>query len=197
MARPGFSSRRIGGRQVKGKRIGIVYDGELTEDTYFRGWQQILAQGRIRIFPAYVKSGGNPKVAVRAAISALRQDRDLHQMWCVTDVDDASPQDVITAIADAKKAGVNLCLSNRCFEIWLYCHFGKTTKPINNEDDAVSLIRAEIPDYNVKRKSLDFSILLPRTKDAIENADWLRQQQVGNPMTDVDHLVVVLAKALQ
>lgn len=194
MSKAGYPKRLTGGRTRRGHLIGIAYDGEVTEESYFRGWQQILAQGTVHVFPEYVKSGGNPKIAVREAIKLKRRNRDISEMWCVTDVDDASNADVATAKSEAAQNGLNLCLSDRCFEIWLGLHFAKSAKAIMSEAEAIALIAQHQPDYSAKNKLVPFSVLLPETDKAVDNAKWLCDQSANNPSTNVDKIVIRLAK---
>ncbi|MBR0553986.1 RloB family protein [Stakelama marina] len=196
MSRPAFRERRVGGRKPKGKRIGIAYDGQRTEDGYFRGWQQVLAQGKMQVFPNYVKSGGNPRTAVREAGKLRRRDPDLDELWCVSDVDDTSADEILQAVAEAKRSGINLCLSNRCFEIWLVCHFEKTTRYISSESDAVALLQPHSDGYSANNKAIDFGKLFPLTEVAIANAVWLAEQGHDNPSTEVHRLVAKLFSAL-
>lgn len=194
MSKLGHPKRLTKGRARRGHLIGIAYDGEVTEESYFRGWQQILAQGTVQVFPEYVRSGGNPKIAVREAIKLKRRNRDISEMWCVTDVDGASAADVATARSEAAQNDLKLCLSDRCFEIWIALHFAKSAKAIMTEAEAIALVAQYRPDYSAKNKLVPFSILLPETDMAFENAQWLLAQGTGNPSTNVDKVVARLAK---
>lgn len=188
--------RKWAGRVPRVHRIGIAYDGELTEDAYFRGWKQVLSQASVSIFPTYVKSGGNPLEAVKAAAKLKRSQRDLAELWCVTDVDGCPPSVVTQAQTTATSAGIRLCLSNRCFEVWLAAHFGRSTKPINCEADAIELVANHETSYCSQNKTLSFSILFPRTDIAIANSEWMAAQGQVNPLTNVQDLVKKLKSNL-
>jgi hypothetical protein len=194
MSKSGYPNRLTKGRKRRGHLIGIAYDGEVTEESYFRGWQQILAQGTVQVFPEYVNSGGNPKIAVREAIKLKRRNGDISEMWCVTDVDGASAADVAAAKADAVSNGLNLCLSDRCFEVWIALHFARSAKPIMTEADAVALVAQHQPEFTASNKLVPFSVLLPKTDDAVASTNWLTNQGTTNPATDVDKVVLRLAK---
>ena len=181
--------RKIAGRTSTDYRIGIAYDGELTEDAYFRSWQQLLSQGALSIFPNYVKSGGNPLVAVQAAIAIHAAHTDYAEFWCVCDVDGANAHTINSAKQLAASKGIRLALSDRCFEVWLALHFKTVTVPIATEAEAIALITPHQANYGTPRKLPDFKLFFPNTLTALANADWLSQQGLVNPSTNVHSLV--------
>ena len=113
------------------------------------------------------------------------------------DVDDTPPEVVQQAQAVAAKRGVKLCLSVRCFEVWIALHFARSAAPVINEDEAVALVRRHLGDYHAGRKVAPFDRLYPLSADACDNADWLRAQDCGNPATGVGDLVRLLLARLK
>lgn len=201
MARePGRFQRgnRLPGRQ-KGNRRGrsadlvVAYDGEKTEDDYLRNWRLLLGQTGVILEPVFVRSGGN---ALEALKNALELRGDARHFWCVFDCDDTSAHDLTAARELARREGIQLCLSTRCFEVWLALHYGRSTAPLTNERDAIALVKRSYSKYSDTNKLVPFNELYPRTNAALQNAEWLRQQATGNPSTDVDILVNTLGKRL-
>lgn len=186
------SLKRVRQKRDRKPVIAIAYDGERTEAEYFDGWRRILGPRGLVLKPFYVRSGGNPRVAVDETCKKAATDTDYDRLWCVCDVDDASPADVAAAKKKASQRGIDLILSVRCFEVWLALHWGRSAGPVQSEEDAVNLVRRHHAAYDASRKSLPFSLLLPRTADACANAVWLKGQGHDNPWTDVHYLVEVL-----
>lgn len=180
--------RTMGGRSAHDYKIVIAYDGERTEDEYFRSWKLLLGQ-RLSIEPLHVNSGGNPLSAVRQARKRLKGNRDFAEFWCVSDVDDTPAHIVTQAYAEADAAGIKLCLSQRCFEVWIGLHFGRSTAPITCEAEAIALVSPYLPEYRAGSKVASFGELFPRTEGAIENGAWLQAQACTNPSSAVHHLV--------
>lgn len=142
MSRLKRSSR---GRNAHDYTIIVAYDGERTEDEYFRGWQQILSPDRMTLLPIHVRSGGNPLKAVKESNKAKSSCSGYAEFWCVFDIDGAPADIIATAQAFALKNGIKICPSNRCFETWISLHFRITSAPINSESEAINLVRQDIP----------------------------------------------------
>lgn len=190
--------RRVAGnRPLRGVRIIVVAcDGERTESDYFRSWRQVLGHTKLQVKPLNVRSGGNPYEAVRQSVKLASREDECVEFWCVTDVDNASSESVRKAEMLAQRHGLNLCLSKRCFELWIMLHWAKTSRVISSERDAIEQVRQYIDDYAERVKVAPFDLLFPRTEIAIANAAWLRETEFNDPMTDVDLLVQKFLNAL-
>ena len=196
MSRP-FSktslTRRTESRPEPKNGIVICYDGERTEHEYFLGWKRALGNQGVVISPYYVKSGGNVLNAVQATIDKTTQCDSSDTIWCVCDMDDTPAEGVESAIALANKAGVNLAISIRCFEVWIALHWpAKSCSPILSEKEAIKLVKKHYPQFSERKKTVPFAELFFRTDTALANADWLRKQAAANPRTDVHDLIKVL-----
>ena len=167
----------------------IAYDGEKTEDDYFRSWKLIIPPARLTLVPVFIKSGGNPLRAVDAAARKKKRMSGFAEFWCVCDCDGASAACIADAKAEAARQGIRLCLSDRCFEIWLALHWGRSEKPILSETDAVELVQEFHPAYSATNKSVPFALLYPRTEQAISNGQWLNSRGHNNPSTSVHSIV--------
>jgi hypothetical protein len=172
----------------------IAYDGERTEAEYFKGWSRRLGtRSGVVLKPFYVASGGNALSAAREAYRRACADGDFDELWCVCDADDTPRADLQAAIEYAKSIGMRLCVSTRCFEVWLALHWERISlAAIQTEAQAIALVRRHHSRYGVDGKHVPFSELHPRVGDACRNATWLRERDLANPATNVDELVEML-----
>ncbi|WP_445501303.1 RloB family protein [Microvirga sp. G4-2] len=189
---------RLGSRKIqrlqgnasprRGKILAIAYDGERTEDDYFKGWKRRLGTQGIELRPFYIQSGGNAYKAVAETIRLTDPDRE--EIWCVCDADDTTTRDLNRAIDLAKQNNINLCLSVRCFEVWIALHWDRiSVAPLTCERDAIALVRKRHKKYSKDAKYVPFTVLHPLSKAACDNAEWLIKQNVVNPATLVHRLV--------
>jgi hypothetical protein len=128
----------------------------------------------------------------RAALEA-KQQRDDHlrwdDVWAVVDIDD-HPH-----VAEAKQLatdnGIQLAVSNPCFELWALLHFQDQRAHIDRSKLRTAL-RKHLPGYD---KVLGFARLAPHQADAVRRARELdaaaeRAERPGrNPTTGMPALV--------
>lgn len=190
---PRALKRVAGNKSARQQTLLICYDGEKTEEDYFRGWKKALGTKGAVVTPYYVRSGGNALDAVKETVKIKDADSDHDECWCVCDVDDTSAADLAQARTLAKKSGISLGLSVRCFEVWIALHWpGISTAPVANEKEARKLVSRHFPAYSHGPKTVPFAILFDRTDAAIQNAKWLAARAHTNPSTTVHELVEIL-----
>ena len=63
---------------------------------------------------------------------AKRSDQEFDEIWCVFDVD--QHPNISQAINDARQSGINVAVSNPCFELWLVLHRQEQTAYIDRHD---------------------------------------------------------------
>jgi len=144
--------------------------------------------------------GGDPKALVERAVQkrseavkAASQRHDSYlsydQVWCVCDVDEHARLN--DALQQARDNGIDVALSNPCFELWALLHFQDQTAYI--ERGAVQhLCRGHMPGY---KKELPCEALMERHSEAADRAARLdrlhesRGTPGGNPSTGVYRLV--------
>jgi hypothetical protein len=119
---------------------------------------------------------------VRYAASAFTAD-EYDGVWCVVDTDSFDIQAAQTA---AERLGVDLAISEPCFELWLLLHFTGHTAHVDNGTAACRLLKKHLPGYD---KKLDYVAFDSGVQSAITRAKALPP---GNPSTDVWRLVEVL-----
>jgi hypothetical protein len=195
--RGGGLARKAGQDARKLDVTVVCYDGERTEADYFLGWRRRLGAKGITLKPYFIKSGGNVQRAVEEAVKIRSSETDVENFWCVCDVDSSSKAAIAQGIATAQKHSIRLAASNRSFEVWIACHWGKiSTAAITSEKDARTLVARHYGDYQRGVKSVPFDMIFPLTVDALANAEWLKQQGNANPSTDVQYLVSLLLSKL-
>lgn len=103
----------------------------------------------------------------------------------------------------ADENGIELILSNPCFEVWLLLHFRYSTRGYQSNHEVLDELRNRWPAY---RKNIDsFQYLQDCCEVAINNAKKLEQFNFDNkgtevieecnPSTDVHKLVMRIIKA--
>lgn len=126
--RPRAGRRTVprGRRAAPAPRVIRVHtEGRVTERDYLSHWGRRSEGARID----WGESGMSPAgLAARAQHDAQVSRRSsrrygapaFDEIWCVFDVD-AHP-DVSQAIVEAEQSGINVAVSNPCFEVWLVLH---------------------------------------------------------------------------
>jgi hypothetical protein len=177
-------------------RFLIVCEGTKTEPAYFREMRH-LERSPIEL---ELSTEGVPKTLVeravamkkRAEVNAKSQkDENLNydHVWCVFDVDEHSF--VPEAKQQARDNGIEIALSNPCFELWALLHF---------RDQRAHIERGRLhheckqcmPGYE---KQLPSAQLHPMYEDALQRARdldrWQRSRgcEEANPSTGVYRLM--------
>jgi len=147
-----------------------------------------------------IESGGTPKTLVERAAGLkkeangkarkLKDDNQKYQeVWCVFDVDE---HPLIPEAKDQAMAnGIELAISNPCFELWALLHFQDQRAHIERRS-VQRLCRQLMPGYE---KKLDYAILSRKYSDALKRAEDLerwhgsRDTAGANPSTTVHKLV--------
>lgn len=169
----------------------------MTEPRYFRALRSEYRNALVEI--EIDDRGGIPKTLVERAAERKREaereaksQRDefllYDEVWCVFDVDD-HPK-LADARQQARDNGIQLAVSNPCFEIWALLHFRDQTAYIQRQ--AVrSRLKKHLPDYE---KELPFAQLKSHYEDAVRRAEKLEERcerdgcPGANPSTGVHRL---------
>lgn len=192
--------KRTKGVRPEQRRFLIYCEGACTEDQYFKGLRTDL-----RSLPVAICLGGEhgePKSLVRAAIdhqeraSRSASDRwtEYDEVWCVIDVEAPVPHDgLAAALKLARQHGVQVALTNPCFELWLLLHFKDISGYCTSAEAQRALERLDACGYSVDRKHLEYESLRAGHGRAEQRAQALRERTTkgyaDNPWTDVDRLV--------
>jgi hypothetical protein len=184
-------------------RILIVCEGQVTEPIYFK---DLGRQARVRLIEVVVnEEGGVPKTIVERAVQLKKSARrtakrllddflDFDEVWCVFDVDEHP--NLPHAIQQANANGVNLAISNPCFELWILLHFQDQRAHVDRARVQADC-RRHIPNY---RKTPPMLELNARYDQALTRAIALEkwQSEQGrfreNPSTEVHRLTEQIKK---
>jgi hypothetical protein len=121
--------RRRPRRQPK-VRFPIVCEGTVTEPRYFKDVQHTERS----LIDLQIEPGGTPKTLVERAAERkkdadgksrkLKDDNQKYEeVWCVFDVDEHPL--IPEAKNQARANGIEMAISNPCFELWALLHLAK------------------------------------------------------------------------
>jgi hypothetical protein len=128
-----------------------------------------------------------PTQVVEHAAKLWRKDRDVYdEVWCVVDVDEFT--DIPQALAAARKHGIELVVSNPCFELWLLLRLEPCTHHLSPAQ-ALNAVRRHLRDYNKSCRFSDFSAGLDDARDRAVALDPSGSGVHLNPSTNVWKLV--------
>ena len=173
--------------------ILVVCEGEVTEVSYFKEFPRYERIHGIQIDPIGV--GCDPETVVNHAIKKMQEKERksrkgsgsaYDEIWAVFDIDEHDKDRVYTAKRNAEKHGINIAISNPCFEIWLLMHLEDSRSYVEGSE-LTKRIRRYYSDY---KKYLCYSYLQKGRKDAYRRAIVLDNQHKregtdGNPSSDM------------
>lgn len=158
----------------------LVVGGTQTEPNYFDGLKREDAVRRIFAVAVKKRGGESPENIVTLAIEERGtlegEDETYDEVWCALDVEgpDVRPS-LDRAVRLAEQNGIQLCLSNPCFEVWIRAHFACSSQAFNDCGAVVRDVnvrwKADFGTEYVKNDRHLYERLRDRTRDAIENAD--------------------------
>lgn len=173
--------------------ILIVTEGKVTEPEYLKGFREAVRNPRVHI--EVVGGAGVPKTIVefakerkrRAERQARRENDDnlrYDKVWCVFDID--QHPNVPDAKQMARDNGIELAISNPCFELWLWLHFADQPG-MRHRHDLQSMMKQHVPNYD---KHVDYSDYAAGYEPAVQRASRLEEDaklddEGRNPTTGV------------
>jgi hypothetical protein len=120
-------------------------------------------------------------VAYASRLSASR-DVEADEVWCVLDVDEF---DITAAAALADRHGIEVVVSNPCFELWLLLHHQDHAAHLTRCAEATGMLRKHIRTY--VKGDIEFAHFAEGLPAAIKRAKAL--EAGGNPSSTVWRLV--------
>jgi hypothetical protein len=186
-------------------RILVLCEGKATERDYLNGFRSWGKNPRVRVEIAS-ESGVDPLTLVTEARhrkqaaeqDARRQNDDniiYESVWCVFDVDQHAH--VAEARQAASQHGIELAISNPCFELWLILHFEDPPGPRTCKQ-LTQRLRKHDPGYG---KRIDFQKYQDGYERAVKGARRLDAaaddgDDAGrNPTTGVYQLTETIGSA--
>lgn len=187
----GFTPRRLDTRPSQ-KVFLIVCEGAKTEPNYFRGFK---VAGRV----LDVRGVGDNTLSLVQQATALKEQGEYDQTWCVFDRDSFPADRFNRALELARQEGMRVAYSNEAFELWYLLHFAYHDAATARSDYGNRLSRLLGSRYAKNREDI-FGLLELRQPEAIRNAERLMAQyrtldpEADNPSTTVHLLVAELNK---
>lgn len=195
--------------------LHIYCEGEKTEPVYINGYiaSKFPGDRRRNVIKVEPTRKNTPVQLVDVAVKHQRSwDCPSHDIfWVVYDRESAakySDELHLQAYQKAKANGINIALSNVCFELWLYLNFQQNTAPFSSYDDLMThsrfkshLARRGINSYNKGDKSFINAITIYDVNLACSKATNMNNQTLSsasagktlphqlNPYTDM-HLLL-------
>ena len=179
--------------------LRVLTEGETTEPGYLSGWARRNARIHLDLDPS--DTGMTPDALVRRAKEHVRRNRrrskreDPHfdEIWCVFDTDEHP--NLPRAIDDARQSGIEVAVSNPCFELWLVLHVEDQTAHVHRRDVQRRANELGLSDGK-KITNAAGSQLIKTFETAKQRARALDERHEGNdspprsnPSTDVWRLV--------
>jgi hypothetical protein len=180
-------------------KVLIVCEGAKTEPNYFKGLRRDLALSAVEVDVCGEDCGSAAKSVVEHAVDKIAGQKisdPYDEVWCVFDVEVPKPDPTLAqALTLAATNGINVALSNPCFEYWYVLHFDKRAPLFQKNADVVKMLEGDLPDYAKGNKNV-YDQLKDRTDRAIKQAKQVIVEKCYgtnlsncNPSTHV-HLVV-------
>lgn len=177
----GALRRPVNVREVR-QRFLIVCGGQRTEVNYFEGFRMPTVRLRIH---AIARS---PVEVVEGTLRRLRAERrrgeEYDQVWCVFDRDEFPGDDFDSAIALARRQGIEVAYSNEAFELWYLLHFGYTDAELGRAE-TISRLERHLGHPYEKNSEAMYAELESRMDTAVGNAiRLLARWSVPDPAND-------------
>lgn len=139
----------------------VLCGAESTEPDYFRALKRTTRNPAISV--SVKDKSVDPAKLVKYAENQFISEYD--EVWCVVDVDE---YDVAPAAALALRCGVNLAVSDPCFEYWLLLHFEDCAAPMTRFSEVETRLKKHLPNYD--KRSLRFEDFRDRVAAAVDRA---------------------------
>lgn len=171
----------------KPKRTFRVYcEGARTEPDYLKALQrepEIHDIASVDIQIADDPQGAVPYTLVSAAVDfksrSSEEAGEVDEIWCLFDVEypDKHPN-LNAAVALAEESGVQVAISNPCFELWLALHFKHHREQLRT-DEAVALRHSRDGTADTD-KGVDGTVYMPKRNAAARHARYLARMHERN-----------------
>jgi hypothetical protein len=184
------SNPKAGGRPLKRKvatrrprkTLVVFCEGERTEPEYLDALKRQPSVRDAAAVDLRVETGHGGSVprtlvamAIEARARAIEEDAEIDEFWCVFDVEwPRNHPGLDDALQQARANGINLAVSNPCFEVWLILHFQDHSSWLDN--DQARRLRRQVDGSN--DKGLEASKYMPLTSDATRRAAGLEKRHL-------------------
>ena len=197
-------ARRLGRREpvlTLGRSVLIVCEDSKASPDYFEKLCKTLRLGTVNVEVCGKECGSAPisvvnyaKEKKQSVKTSTRIDK-YDEIFCVVDVDDHIS--LGDAVQTARDNGIDLIISNPCFEYWYILHFEKTSSSYNDRPQLYRSLEAHLERPYSKSGCDFFDVIYPLTQTAITNSEevlcahWHDEPDLRkcNPSTHVHRVV--------
>ncbi|MHB8422564.1 MAG: RloB family protein [Leptospirales bacterium] len=166
------------------KLIIIATEGTCTEPQYFK----LFSSPRVQIKVLPTENGKSDPQSVLARLKEFTATYDIHEndkLFVVIDRDRWTPKSMKIVASECAKNGVELAVSNPCFELWILMHFSDITADIETCEHFISAIQEKGGPYSknkldlelFKKENVDMAISRAKKHDFDKNNRW--PQSIG------------------
>lgn len=169
-------------------RVLFVTEGRVTEKQYLIGFEKTH---ELSVKFETADEHGTPMTLIKVA-KARRNDAgaDYDDVWCIFDRDEHPFFE--SALKEATDAGLELAVSNPCFELWLYLHFAEQPGAQSRKKVA-EMLQKHVKGY---AKHIDFSVFSQGLDEAVHRAERLSadakvrdEDEYANPSTTMFRVI--------
>ena len=178
------SLRRKAATRSPRRTVLAFCEGKRTEVDYLKALKR---QPEVRDIAAVAieidetVAGFDPLALVRKAAAAQKDAKDkmseIDEVWCIFDVEQPKRHSRLNdAVALARERGIQVAVSNPCFELWLMLHFQEQSAWLDTNDAKRQLKQHD----GNEGKGLDGAMYMPRRDEAVRRASSLAKRHEGN-----------------
>ena len=154
--------------------VVILCEGQTTEPGYFKSLRKQWSLSSLQVTIV----GEECDSAPISIVDYAKSQKDEHNtIWCIMDVE--QHKTLAGALQEAKDNGVQVALSNPCFEFWFLLHFEQPAGSFPRGKDVQKALQAWHPGYK-KGKPATFGEFYAFTNRAIRNSKAVLRA-MGNP----------------
>jgi hypothetical protein len=196
--------RKVATRRPR-KTLVVFCEGERTEPEYLDALKRQPSVRDVAAVDLRVETGQGGSVprtlvalATEARRRAINEEAEIDEFWCVFDVEwPRNHPGLEEAIQQAHANGIELAVSNPCFELWLILHFRDHGAWLDNNQ--ARRLRRQLDGSG--DKGLDAASYMPLTADAARRAAELDRRHLrddtvfphDNPSSGMHRLLVAVA----
>jgi len=160
----------------------VFCEGERTEPEYLDALKRQPSVRDVSAVDLRVETGQGGSVprtlvamATEARIRGIEEEAEIDEFWCVFDVEwPRNHPGLIEAVQQARANGIQLAVSNPCFELWLILHFQDHAAWLDNSQ--ARRLRGQLDGSS--DKGLDAAKYMPLTADATRRATSLDRRHL-------------------
>lgn len=195
--------RKVATRKPR-KTLVVFCEGERTEPEYLNALKRKPSVRDVAAVDLRIQTGQGglvPRTLVAMAIEAreraMDEDAEIDEFWCVFDVEwPRNHPGLDDAVKQGRSNGINLAVSNPCFELWLILHFQDQAAWLDNNQ--ARRLRRQLDSSS--DKGLQSAIYMPLTAEAVRRAAGLDRRHLqddtpfphDNPSSGMHHLLTTV-----